>query len=122
MSEIDLSEKLRQLEAEVDDEIRVQNETRQKIWKEMTGHEDTAAAEAVNNSAGTAAAPISKHASANPSGSEASTASRRITLEDINAPVITRMISHRVKDGHLPSPEAVARVRMKSACGRHFVR
>lgn len=90
MSEIDLSEKLRQLEAEVDDEIRVQNETRQKIWKEMTGHEDTAAAEAVNNSAGTAAAPISKYASASPSGPEASTASRRITLEDINAPVITK--------------------------------
>lgn len=90
MSEIDLSEKLRQLEAEVDDEIRVQNETRQKIWKEMTGHEDTAAVEAVNNSAGTAAAPISKYASANPSGSEASTASRRITLEEINAPVITK--------------------------------
>ena len=90
MSEIDLSEKLRQLEAEVDDEIREQNETRQKIWKEMTGHEDTAAAEAVNNSSGTAAAPISKYASANPSGSEASTASRRITLEDINAPVITK--------------------------------
>lgn len=90
MSEIDLSEKLRQLEAEVDDEIRVQNETRQKIWKEMTGHEDTAAAEAVNKSAGTAAAPISKYASANPSGSEASTASRRITLEDINAPIITK--------------------------------
>lgn len=90
MSEIDLSEKLRQLEAEVDDEIRVQNETRQKIWKEMTGHEDTAAVEAVNNSAGTAAAPISKYASANPSGSEASTASCRITLEDINAPVITK--------------------------------
>ena len=90
MSEIDLSEKLKQLEAEVDDEIRVQNETRQKIWKEMTGHEDTAAVEAVNNSAGTAAAPISKYASANPSGSEASTASRRITLEDINAPVITK--------------------------------
>lgn len=90
MSVIDLSEKLKQLEAEVDDEIRVQNETRQKIWKEMTGHEDTAAVEAVNNSAGTAAAPISKYASANPSGSEASTASRRITLEDINAPVITK--------------------------------
>ena len=36
MSEIDLSEKLRQLEAEVDDEIRVQNETRQKIWKEQS--------------------------------------------------------------------------------------
>lgn len=90
MSEIDLSEKLRQLEAEVDDEIRVQNETRQKIWKEMTGHEDTAAAEAVNKSAGTAAAPISKYASANPSGSASSTASRRITLEDINAPVITK--------------------------------
>ena len=90
MSEIDLSEKLKQLEAEVDDEIREQNETRQKIWKEMTGHEDTAAAEAVNKSAGTAAAPISKYASANPSGSEASTASRRITLEDINAPVITK--------------------------------
>ena len=74
MSEIDLSEKLKQLGAEVDDEIRVQNETRQKIWKEMTGHEDTAAIEAVNNSAGSAA----------------STASRRITLEDINAPVITK--------------------------------
>jgi NTE family protein len=74
VSEIDLSEKLKQLEAEVDDEIRVQNETRQKIWKEMTGHEDTAAIEAVNNSAGSAA----------------STASRRITLEDINAPVITK--------------------------------
>lgn len=90
MSEIDLSEKLKQLEAEVDDEIRVQNETRQKIWKEMTGHEDTAAVEAVNNSADTAAAPISKYDSANPSGSAASTASRRITLEDINAPVITK--------------------------------
>ena len=90
MSEIDLSEKLKQLEAEVDDEIRVQNETRQKIWKEMTVHEGTAAAEAVNKSAGTAAAPISKYASANPSGSEASTASRRITLEDINAPIITK--------------------------------
>lgn len=90
MSEIDLSEKLKQLEAEVDDEIREQNETRQKIWKEMTGHEDTAAAEAVNNSASTAAAPISKYASANPSGSASSTASRRITLEDINAPVITK--------------------------------
>lgn len=90
MSEIDLSEKLRQLEAEVDDEIRVQNETRQKIWKEMTGHEDTAAVEAVNNSASTAAAPISKYDSANPSGSAASTASSRITLEDINAPVITK--------------------------------
>lgn len=90
MSEIDLSEKLKQLEAEVDDEIREQNETRQKIWKEMTGHEDTAAAEAVNNSASTAAAPIPNYASANLSGSEASTASRRITLEDINAPVITK--------------------------------
>lgn len=90
MSEIDLSEKLRQLEAEVDDEIREQNETRQKIWKEMTGHEDTAAAEAVNNSASTAAAPIPNYASANPSGSASSTASRRITLEDINAPVITK--------------------------------
>ena len=90
MSEIDLSEKLKQLEAEVDDEIRVQNETRQKIWKEMTGHEDTAAVEAVNNSADTAAAPISKYDSANPSGSAASTASRRITLKDINAPVITK--------------------------------
>lgn len=90
MSEIDLSKKLRQLEAEVDDEIRVQNETRQKIWDEITGHGDAAAAEAVNNYAGTAAAPISKYASANPYGSEASTASRRITLEDINAPVITK--------------------------------
>ena len=90
MSEIDLSEKLRQLEAEVDDEIREQNETRQKIWKEMTGHEDTAAAEAVNNSASTAAAPIPNYASANPSSSASSTASRRITLEDINAPVITK--------------------------------
>lgn len=89
MSEIDLSEKLRQLEAEVDDEIRVQNETRQKIWDEMTGHNDSVAVEAGTNSAVTAGA-MPKHNSANPSGSEASTASRKITLEDINAPVITK--------------------------------
>ncbi len=89
MSEIDLSEKLRQLEAEVDDEIRVQNETRQKIWDEMTGHNDTVAVEASTNSAVTAGA-MPEHNSANPSGSEASTASRKITLEDINAPVITK--------------------------------
>ena len=90
MSEIDLSEKLRQLEAEVDDEIRVQNETRQKIWEEMTGHENTVAVEAGTNSAATAVSSISEYDSANPSGSEASTASRKITLEDINAPVITK--------------------------------
>lgn len=89
MSEIDLSEKLRQLEAEVDDEIRVQNETRQKIWDEMTGHNDTVAVEAGTNSAVTAGA-MPEHNSANPSGAEASTASRKITLEDINAPVITK--------------------------------
>ncbi len=90
MREIDLSEKLRQLEAEVDDEIRVQNETRQKIWEEMTGHENTVAVEAGTNSAATAGSSISEYDSANPSGSEASTASRKITLEDINAPVITK--------------------------------
>lgn len=90
MSEIDLSEKLRQLEAEVDDEIRVQNETRQKIWEEMTGHNDTVAVEAGTNSAATAGSSISEYNSANPPGSEASTASRKITLEDINAPVITK--------------------------------
>lgn len=90
VSEIDLSEKLRQLEAEVDDEIRVQNETRQKIWEEMTGHENTVAVEAGTNSAATAVSSISEYDSANPSGSEASTASRKITLEDINAPVITK--------------------------------
>lgn len=89
MSEIDLSEKLRQLEAEVDDEIRVQNETRQKIWEEMTGHKDTVAVEAVNSSAVTAGA-MPEYDSASPSGAEASTASRKITLEDINAPVITK--------------------------------
>lgn len=62
MSEIDLSEKLKQLEAEVDDEIRVQNDTRQKIWDEMTGHNEN----------------------------EFSSSSKKITLEDINAPIITK--------------------------------
>ena len=38
MNEIDLSEKLRQLEAEVDKEVSIQNETRQRIWDEMTGN------------------------------------------------------------------------------------
>lgn len=38
MNEIDLSARLKQLEAEVDNEIQIQNDTRQKIWEEMTGH------------------------------------------------------------------------------------
>ena len=38
MNEIDLSEKLKQLEAEVDKEVSIQNETRQRIWDEMTGN------------------------------------------------------------------------------------
>lgn len=64
MNEIDLSEKLKQLEAEVDKEVRIQNETRQRIWDEMTGNK--------------------------PYGEPVSSGTK-ITLDDINAPVITKL-------------------------------
>lgn len=64
MNEIDLSEKLKQLEAEVDKEVSIQNETRQRIWDEMTGNK--------------------------PYGEPVSSGTK-ITLEDINAPVITKL-------------------------------
>ena len=64
MNEIDLSEKLKQLEAEVDKEVSIQNETRQRIWDEMTGNK--------------------------PYGEPVSSG-KKITLDDINAPVITKL-------------------------------
>lgn len=64
MNEIDLSEKLKQLEAEVDKEVSIQNETRQRIWDEMTGNK--------------------------PYGEPVSSGTK-ITLDDINAPVITKL-------------------------------
>ena len=64
MNETDLSEKLKQLEAEVDKEVSIQNETRQRIWDEMTGNK--------------------------PYGEPVSSGTK-ITLDDINAPVITKL-------------------------------
>lgn len=64
MNEIDLAEKLKQLEAEVDKEVSIQNETRQRIWDEMTGNK--------------------------PYGEPVSSGTK-ITLDDINAPVITKL-------------------------------
>ena len=64
MNEIDLSKKLKQLEAEVDKEVSIQNETRQRIWDEMTGNK--------------------------PYG-EPVFSGTKITLDDINAPVITKL-------------------------------
>ncbi len=91
MNEIDLSEKLRQLEAEVDNDIMVQNETRQKIWEEMTGRR--AVVEDATGSTGTAARDtVSEHAETEVSQnySEKSADTHKITLEDINAPIITK--------------------------------
>ena len=89
MNEIDLSAKLKQLEAEVDNEIQIQNDTRQKIWEEMTGHKavtsvtDTFSVKLTDN-------PLSERNNPdNSKPSHSSTDNNRITLEDINAPVIT---------------------------------
>lgn len=89
MNEIDLSARLKQLEAEVDNEIQIQNDTRQKIWEEMTGHNavtsvtDTFSVKLTDN-------PLSERNNPdNSKPSHSSTDNNRITLEDINAPVIT---------------------------------
>lgn len=89
MNEIDLSARLKQLEAEVDNEIQIQNDTRQKIWEEMTGHKavtsvtDTFSVKLTDN-------PLSERNNPdNSKPSHSSTDNNRITLEDINAPVIT---------------------------------
>lgn len=79
MNEIDLSEKLKRLEAEVDKEVSIQNETRQRIWDEMTGSK-----------------PYGYTYAGGTSGSQTSVTSAassapRLTLEDINAPVITKL-------------------------------
>lgn len=89
MNEIDLSARLKQLEAEVDNEIQIQNDTRQKIWEEMTGHKavasvtDTFSAELTDNLLSERNNPD------NSKPSHISTDNHRITLEDVNAPVIT---------------------------------
>lgn len=92
MSEIDLSEKLRQLEAEVDDEVRVQNENRQKIWEEMTGKAPVSINfESTNTTASAIASPASDSVEKQTASSEADFKNtRKVTLEDINAPVITK--------------------------------
>lgn len=91
MNEIDLSEKLRQLEAEVDDEIQVQNETRQKIWDEMTGHRAVVESD-TSNTVAAAKNTISDYAKTEGSqnDSEKAADTHKITLQDINAPIITK--------------------------------
>ena len=93
MNEIDLSEKLKQLEAEVDKEVTIQNENRQRIWDEMTGnkpygdvHADLSPASPVSSSY----ASVSQASDSQTSGSTTS-AAPKITLEDINAPIITKL-------------------------------
>ena len=108
MNEIDLTEKLKQLEAEVDREVSIQNATRQRIWDEMTGNKpygDTyaggsSASPASGSNASTSpasasqasnsTASASQDAASQASDSQASTAPK-ITLEDINAPIITKL-------------------------------
>ena len=77
MNEIDLSEKLKQLEAEVDKEASIQNETRQRIWDEMTGS---------NTYAGSTSG---SRTSVTPASASSASSAPKLTLEDINAPVIT---------------------------------
>ena len=73
MNEIDLSEKLKQLEAEVDKEASIQNETRQRIWDEMTG------------------STSGSRTSVTPASASSASSAPKLTLEDINAPVITKL-------------------------------
>lgn len=79
MNEIDLSEKLKQLEAEVDKEASIQNETRQRIWDEMTGS---------NTYAGSTSG---SRTSVTPASASSASSAPKLTLEDINAPVITKL-------------------------------
>ena len=79
MNEIDLSEKLKQLEAEVDKEVSIQNETRQRIWDEMTGS---------NTYAGSTSG---SRTSVTPASASSASSAPKLTLEDINAPVITKL-------------------------------
>ncbi len=91
MNEIDLSEKLRQLEAEVDNDIMVQNETRQRIWEEMTGRR-AVVDEDIDSTVAAAkdASSDNSETKGNQTESEKTTDSHKITLEDINAPIITK--------------------------------
>ncbi|MGN1186993.1 MAG: patatin-like phospholipase family protein, partial [Lachnospiraceae bacterium] len=75
MEEINLTEKLKQLEAEVENEIRIKNVTTQKIWDEMTGN--IIPSSPVNTASPANTAP------------EHSEPAHTVTLEDLNAPVIT---------------------------------
>lgn len=82
MEEINLSEKLKQLEAEVDNEIRLQNESRQRIWDEMT--------EGILKEEAPSGVSLTSTAAASESAASDIENSHRLTLEDINAPVITK--------------------------------
>lgn len=93
MNEIDLSEKLKQLEAEVDKEVTIQNENRQRIWDEMTGNKPYGDAYVGNSSASPASGSHALNSTASDSQTSGSTtpAAPKITLEDINAPIITKL-------------------------------
>lgn len=94
MDEINLSEKLKQLEAEVENEVRIKNEATQRIWEEMTGMKDS-----TNRSGGSVFSvnPLTEQETIpkpmTPSASPASVQpelSHAVTLEDLNAPIITK--------------------------------
>ena len=89
MNEIDLSARLKQLEAEVDNEIQIQNDTRQKIWEEMTGHKAVASVTDTSPAKLTDNLLSERNNPDNSKPSHISTDNHRITLEDVNAPVIT---------------------------------
>lgn len=91
MDEINLSEKLKQLEAEVENEVRIKNEATQRIWEEMTGMKDS-----TNSSGGSAFSanpPATQKSTPQPPASPApaqSEPSQAVTLEDLNTPIITK--------------------------------
>lgn len=73
MQEIDLTEKLKKLEAEVEAEVQAKNERTMKIWEEMTMKPDGAVNSAVNDAA-----------------AADSTRDAIVTMNDLTAPVITK--------------------------------
>ena len=88
MEEINLTEKLKQLEAEVENEIRLKNEATQKIWEEMTGMSGRTNASVSSINPLTAQESIPTPAT--PPASIQPEPLQAVTLEDLNAPVITK--------------------------------
>lgn len=91
MEEINLTEKLKQLEAEVENEIRIKNEAAKKIWEEMTGMGGSGENLPADppTAQRTVPTPASNTASVQVVSAE-NAAAENVTPEDLNAPVITK--------------------------------